>query len=178
MQLIVSKLAEFYHGLMVSVKEGNEIDDIAIVNGNKENFLGPILLLDIDQEVVYGMSHRKVVSRIYAKGPQILLTTKELGHRLFEHGMKAALGKTKVGNVQYLTNLETYYTVHSKYGFLELTISEGRLGCYVKPRENYEPILLTTGAFKDKTPLATHSRIDIDKIQTEVTRKFKLRSRL
>lgn len=175
MQLIVSLLSKFHHGLMVTLKDGTDINTIAIVNGNKPSFTGPVILFNIDQEVIYGLSHREVVSRIYAEGPQILLTSKELGHRLYEHGMKASLGKVKVGNTQYLTNLDTYYTLQSQYGPMDLVYSEGKIGCYIKPHSNYEPILITTTGYKPKTVIDPKNRIDIEKIRSEVTRKFTLK---
>jgi len=176
MQLIVSRVPNFHEGLIISLKDGNDIKNIGRVNGNKADFGGPILLFGIDQDVVYGLSHREVTSRIYSQGPQILMTTKELGHRLYEHGMKASLGKIKIGNTHYLTSLETYYTVMNQYGPFKMVVSGGRLGCWVQPYSNYLPILLTTGAFETTEKVAC--RIDIDKIQTEVTKKFLLDDKL
>lgn len=173
MQLIVSRLTEFHHGLMVSLKDGDEIKNIGIINGNKNDFFGPILLFSLDQDVVYGLSHRQVVSRIYNRGAQILLTTKELGHKLYEHGMKAALGKVKVGNIHFSTNLDTFYSQKSTYGPFNLVVSDGRLGCTVKPFANYEPILLATAGF-DCSKLNLKNRIDVDKVQTQVTKKFQI----
>ena len=172
MQLIVSRLAKFYEGLAISIKDGDDIKTIGMINGNKRDFLGPILLLSLDQDVVYGLSHCQVVSRIYSNGPQILLTTKELGHKLFEHGMKASLGKVRVGNVNFRTALDTFYNQTSGYGPFSLVVSDGRLGCVVKPFANYKPILLATAGF-DCSKLG-FEKIDVDKIQTEVTKKFKL----
>jgi hypothetical protein len=159
---------------MVSLKDGDEINNIALINGNKPDFTGPIILLDIDQDVVYGLSHREVVSRIYKEGPQILLTTKDMGHKLYEHGMKASLGRVKVGNVQYTTNIETFYTVKSSYGSLSLIYSEGKIGCYVKPHKNYTPILIASSGFIPKGIDTKEDRIDIEKIRSEITRKFSL----
>lgn len=174
MQIMVSRLSHHYQGIMVSLKDGDEIKDIALINGNKHDFSGPLLLFSIDQEVIYGLSRHKVISRIYSQGPQILLTTKELGHKLYEHGMKAALGKVKVGNITFTTNLETFYSVSQKYGCFELTYSEGRIACLVKPAANYKPILLATSGYQDKLKIDSKNRIDIDKIQTIVTKSFDL----
>lgn len=172
MQLMVSRLVNFYDGLMVSLKDGDEIKDIALINGNKPDFLGPIILLSLDQEIVYGLSQNKVVSRIYSQGPQILISNKELSHKLFEHGMKASLGKVKVGNLTFMTGLETFYKLLPSYSHFSIVGSEGRLGCFIKPADNYLPILLATSGFNTKNDVK--NRIDVDKIQTTVCKQFEL----
>lgn len=169
MQLIVSKLTHEHHGLEVSLKDEDKIDTIALINGNKPGYKGPVILFSIDQDVVYGMSHREVVSRIYTDGPQILLTTKELSHRLYEHGMKAALGKITLGPNTFITCLETYYKQTLKYARLSIEMHEGKMSCWFS-MPGYFPILLTTGAYRDDKN--TKQRIDVDKIQTEVTKKL------
>jgi len=163
LQLIVSRYSESRHGLSVSLKDEDKIE------GNKPEFTGPVVLFNLDQEIVYGLSHREVVSRIYAEGPQPLITTKELAHRLYEHGMKASLGKIKLNNTPFLTCLDTYYNTAKMYGRLTLVNSKDRLGvvfCF----SGYKPILITNAGFKDKETAAC--RIDIDKIQSEVTQKL------
>ncbi len=176
MQLIVSRLTHEHHGLTVLLKDEDKIDTIAVINGNKPDYHGPVILFGLDQDIVYGMSHREVVSRIYGEGPQILLTTKELAHRLYEHGMKAALGKIALGSNTFLTCLDTYYKQTLEYARLRVETNGGKMACrFFIP--GYQPILLTTGAYRAKesievVPMGTEQRIDIDKIQTEVTKKL------
>jgi len=172
MQLIVSKLAEEYHGLSVALKDDDRIETIAMINGNKADHKGPVILFNLDQEIVYGMSHRHVISRIYTNGPQNLITTKELSHRLYEHGMKASLSRIKINNTTFLTCLETYYTSIQNYGRFELKAAGGKLGCLYS-LEGYIPVLLTTGGFPKGE--FDENRLDIDKIQTEVMLKLKYR---
>ena len=170
MQLIVSKLSEDFRGLSLALKDDDRIETVALINGNKSDHKGPVILLGLDQEVVYGMSHRRVVSRIYANGPQPLVTTKEMGHRLFEHGMRAAVGRINIGNTEFITCLDTFYKPTMKYGRLEIKSQGGKLGCLYQ-LEGYHPILITTAGFP-KGEYDEH-RLDIDKIQTEVSKKLK-----
>ena len=168
MQLIVSKLAEEYHGLSVALKHDDSISTVALINGNKEDVNCPVVLFSIDQEVVYGLSHRKVVRRIYDNGPQILITSKELGHKLFEHGMKAALGKIKIHNTPFSTTLDTFYNLKTSYSFLSLEQANGRLGISFEV-PMYKKVLIANSAFKPKEEMSFGGRIDIDKIQSQVT---------
>lgn len=168
MQLIVSRLAEVHQGMMVSLKDEDKIDTIGMVNGNKSTFKGPVILTDLDQDIVYGMSHRQVVSRIYSDGPQILLTTREYAHRLYEHGMKAALGKIKFGNNVFQTCLETYYKPSPQYGRFTLDNFEGVIGCRFD-YGGYQPILITTSKYAKPVEF---QRIDVDKIQQDVAIKL------
>jgi hypothetical protein len=61
MELIVSRLNHHYQGLKIVFKEFEDLRTLAIINGNDPEFTGPIILLNLDQHIVYGLSHPEVV---------------------------------------------------------------------------------------------------------------------
>lgn len=172
MELIVSRFQNHYEGFQIAIKNQDNIQLIAIMNGNKFDFHGPILLTEIDQHIVYGMSHPKVVSRLISQGPQQLLTSKELGHRLFEHGMKASIGKIKVKNNMYLTTLETFYTLATKCQHIIQVANKDTAAYLVQPRSDLKPILISNRLFDVKNDMSEYDHIIIDDIQTHLTKKF------
>lgn len=117
MRLYLSRLPELHEGFDLSYDADGEIKRLALVNGNKSDYFGPVIILNLDPHTVYGLSHPAVISRILDSGPQDLYTTKELAHKLFEHGMKAAWGSIAIKNNQFLTKLETFYTVKTSGKF-------------------------------------------------------------
>lgn len=149
-QLIASTLSDSRFGTQIALKVDDKIETIALVNGNKVDFAGPIVLTSIDQYVVFGMSHPSVVSRIFDTGPQILVTTKELGHTLFEHGMKASVGRIRLRNNPVTTTLDTFYDLRSKYHKLSIKPSRRRneAVCVVSI-SGYEPITLSSSSADD-----------------------------
>lgn len=185
MELIVSRLSQHHLGLSLSLKEEDnstaipQIRRIATINGNEIDFLGPILLLNIDQHVVYGLSHPTVISRILSKGPQHLLAPKEIAHNLFEHGMKATIGKIKINLNYFNTTLDTFYTVTQKVSNITLIIGkDNQLAYLIQPRTDLQPILISNDRFlpkdSDKDLLNTvSSNIEIDNIRTYTTTSFK-----
>ena len=181
MQLIISRLKELYYGFEIAFKQADKITRIGLINGNKPDYLGPVILLNIDQHVVYGMSHPKAIAEIYEKGPQPLLSTKELGHRLFEHGMKAAIGKVRLRNNTFSTTLDTFYTPMTSYENLEIIQGQaGKVACLVKgPVSGALPILLSHRNFKFKEnyiqPLLTKT-IEMDDIHSYLTVPFEVNS--
>lgn len=99
-----------YEGIRLSHDDGSGVaKPVAHINGNEASFRGPVVLLNLDAHAVYGLSHPQVVSHLLKDGPQPLVSSKEMAHRLFEHGMKAALGRVKLGNNQFATSLDTFY---------------------------------------------------------------------
>ena len=172
MEIIVSKLTQHFEGLKVVLKENDHISDIALINGNRSDFYGPIILLNLDQHIVYGLSHPEVISRIYTKGPQQLLTNKEIGHNLFEHGMKASLGKVKFRLNSFLTTLDTFYTLTTSTSNLTLVVGkDNRIGCLITPFTTHHSILLCNYGFelKDADKYRISSCIEVDSIKTYVS---------
>jgi len=182
MELIVSRLNHHYLGLKVVLKEQDDLKTIAIINGNNPEFAGPIILLSLDQHTIYGLSHPEVISRILEKGPQNLLTSKEISHNLFEHGMKASLSKIKINTNYFYTSLDTFYVLSTKVSCLSLLIGkENQLACLIQPRLDLQPILLSNSIFSCKetdtdalkNEIYSLNKIETDSIRTYVTTTFK-----
>lgn len=186
MELIVSKLQSNFDGLDLSIKHDDHVQSLARINGNHADYQGPIILLNIDQYVVYSLSQPEVVSRILTKGQQQLLTTKEIAHNLFEHGMKASLGKLKIKTNWFLTTMDTFYSCSLIGHFLEIIQGnkenrENKIGCLITPSPEYQSILVCNYGFDyDKSDKGdkinnVSSVIEIDSIRTYVTMPFKLK---
>jgi len=176
MEIIISKLQSHHEGFKIVYKDGDLLHPLAILNGNQTDFLGPIILLTLDQHIIYGMSHPAVISRIYSKGPQQLITSKELAHNLFEHGMKACLGKVKIKLNWFLTSLDTFYTLTSSTPIIQIISGkENRLGCLITPLTTHKNILLCSCGFeiKEADNLNVSERIEIDNIRSYVTTSLK-----
>jgi len=111
LEFILSRLGSSYQGFIIELNNpgAEKNEELLMINGNSHEYTGPISVLSVDQNVVYGLSKREVATRILERGPQILLSTPYLATNLFEHGMKAALGKVRVNNNTFLTSMETYY---------------------------------------------------------------------
>lgn len=172
MELIVSRLPELHFGMQLALKDLDEIKPIAIINGNKADFSGPVILFNLDQHIVYGMSHPAVISVLQSRGPQNLITTKELAHNLFEHGMKAALGEVRINNNTYATKLDTFYTVIDNIHNLKLIAGKrNRPAVSVWPREDYKPLIITTHNWEPKEKLDL-DLVEIDNIKTYASFKF------
>jgi len=178
MELIVSRLNQHHLGLKIVLKEQSDLKTIAIINGNDPEFAGPIILLSLDQHTIYGLSHPEVISRILEKGPQNLLTSKEISHNLFEHGMKASLGKIKINTNYFYTSLDTFYTLTTKVSCLSLLIGkDNQLACLIQPRLDLQPVLISNSIFSyketDIDPLKNEiyslNKVEIDSIRTYVT---------
>jgi hypothetical protein len=151
-KILLTRSENTHHGYLLSLEDGNEIESIAIINGNRPDTKLPILLCGIDQFVIFGLSHPQAITAIQEYGPQPLVTTKELGHRLFEHGMKAALGRIKIKNSWYTTSLGTYYDVVGSITLNGLVIStktdeSGNLG-FVILLNGYEPVTIAFRPFE------------------------------
>lgn len=193
MELILSKLQSNFDGFDLSIKHDSQgtsqesrIQTVARINGNHADYCGPVVVLNIDQYVVYSLSQPEVVSRILTKGQQQLLTTKETAHNLFEHGMKASLGKLKIKTNWFLTTLETFYSCSLTGHCLEIIQGnkenkenrENKIGCLVSPSPEYQNILICNYGFDyDKVGNIGNisSVIEIDSIRTYVTMPFKLK---
>lgn len=93
------------------MEDNNNIQRIALINGNKADHNGPVILLNLDPHIVYGLSHPAIVGKILSQGqPQELWTTKDLAHRLYEHGMKSSWGVVKHKNLCLQSRGDTFYT--------------------------------------------------------------------
>lgn len=177
MELIISRLSQHHLGWKVVIKTQEELRHVATINGNDGEFFGPIILLSVDQHIVYGLSHPEVVSKLLQRGSQYLITTKEMGHNLFEHGMKASLGKIKLGMNYFSTSLETFYTVTNKASNITLISgAENQIGCLFQPRNDLKPILVSNSTFipkdSDKELLLGVRSITIDNIRTHIVLNF------
>jgi hypothetical protein len=110
MKLLISRLAELEHGFDISLDDSSNVQRIALINGNKADHSGPVILLNLDPHIVYGLSHPAVVGKILSNGqPQELWTTKDLAHKLYEHGMKSSWGTVKHKNLIFQTRSDTFY---------------------------------------------------------------------
>jgi len=168
MELIISRLKHLHEGMDLSLKDHQQIRPLALINGNKTEFKGPIILFNIDQHTIYGLSHPAVVSRLFNDGPQQLLTTRELAHSLFEHGMKASLGQVKIKNSTFYTRIDTFYTVVDKIQYIKLIMGKrNKPAFYIQPRKDYKPIVISTYnfQFKDKYDYKNIDDLDIDRIK-------------
>lgn len=108
-KLILAKLNSDCDGYSLSILEDGGQKELFRINGNSRSYSGPVVLLDLDPHIVYGMSHPDVIDRILQSGPQKMIATKELSHRLYEHGMKGSWWKIKMQKNTVLTTLETFY---------------------------------------------------------------------
>jgi hypothetical protein len=174
MQLIISRLSDPFQGLEVAVKIADNVSTLAVLNGNKSEYRGPIILLGLDQYTVFGLSHPSVVRRLLDNGPQTLISSRELAHTLFEHGMKASLGKVRVNNSTFLTNLETFYELKQSHKVFSIVVGQnGKIGCLVQPQqEDQTPIVLASGEFVPKTEIKA-SFINIDLIRDFFTHTWR-----
>lgn len=112
-KLIIAKLNSEHEGYSLSIDYGGEMKPLIRINGNSLNYQGPVALISIDPFVVFGLGEPTVVARILSKGPQVMYSTKELAHRLFEHGLKASWWKVYVQKNAMFTSLETFYDVRT-----------------------------------------------------------------
>lgn len=111
MKLLISRLSELHYGFDVSLDNSSNTQRIALINGNKPEYSGPVILLNLDPHAVYGLSHPAVIGNIVGHGqPQELWTTKDIAHRLYEHGMKSCWGTIKQKNIHYQTRPDSFYT--------------------------------------------------------------------
>jgi hypothetical protein len=106
MKLVLARGKDKHNGFMLTDMDTETT--YMYVDGNHSKHV-PVALLSIDAHIIYGMSHPAAVSRIFASGPQILLTTKRLAHSLYEHGMKAAWGSIMLGSTPVFTQLSSFY---------------------------------------------------------------------
>ena len=173
MELIVSRLNYHHQGLKIVFKEFDNLQTLAIINGNDPEFAGPIILLNLDQHIVYGLSHPEVVSRILEKGPQNLVTSKEIAHNLYEHGMKASLNKIKINMNYFNTTIDTFYNITKNISNISLiTGIDNQLACLIQPRTDLQPILVSNSIFNAKdneTDLYKLNKIELDHIRSYVS---------
>ena len=174
MNIIISKLVDHCEGWEISLKNDESIETIAIVNGNKPLYSGPIVVLGVDQYILFGLSNPVVVGRILAEGPQEMISSRDLAHKIFEHGMKSVLGRIRINNNYFLTCLETFYTVKSESGLLSLVLgNDGQLGCLIGSKNWNKKILITLQGFTEKADSKSQAEIVyIDQIRSVVTMKI------
>lgn len=120
-------------GHLVSLDNGTSVRDLALLNGNRPDLHLPVVIYCLDAHVVFAMSHPSVISRILSSQPQPLLTSRDMAHKLFEHGMKASLSKQMMGSSPVLTTLDTYYRLTSSIGPLSLSVhNNGSIALTIK----------------------------------------------
>lgn len=141
-ELVIIRSDDNFQGFTLNVRGFNSEDQtLCLINGNRVDFKGAVVLLEIDQYALYGLSNPPVISRVLSNPPQVLLTTKELAHRLFEHGMKASLGKVLVNHHWYLTNIDSFYSVQNSLNPLGLhIIGEGQKPVLKVLVPGYKPV--------------------------------------
>lgn len=143
MKIYISKLNHVWEGYSIALEDpdGNA-HNLGIINGNIEKTSGPVVLLSIDQHVLYGMSHPIIISRILNVGPQDMIATKDMAHNLFEHGMKCSLGLYKWQNkIPFITGMFTFYNVVTSNQYLSLVQGESGVALKIEV-PSYDPIVI------------------------------------
>ena len=168
MQIMISKHAEDFHGWDLSVTtQSGAIRSLGTINGNKTENNGLAIIFDVDPDVVYGMSCKQVVSKLLDSGPQTLITTKDVAHRLYEHGMKAAWGRIKIKNTALYTSMDTFYSVQHANG--PFSIVQGQAGFAVSYTAiGFAPILIASRAYQPR-PADFGQCIIVDDVKTTVS---------
>jgi hypothetical protein len=164
--LSISRLdrPEFGYEVHLDLPDNNA--KILRIDGNDSNNVNPVALLNLDAYSVFGLGHPNVISRILNYGPQTLLTTKELGHKLFENGLKAYLGRVRIGNNHFQSTLETFYIQSFQAGLMSI-ITHNIYGVCVEVKPlGYKPVYIS------HTCLSNDEHIYLDAIQTTVQRKL------
>lgn len=163
-KLILAKLNNEYEGYSLSLLNEGGQKRLFTINGNSEGYKGTVVLLNVDPHVVYGMSHPKVIKRILTRGPQKMLATKELSHRLYEHGMKGAWWKIQIQKNVVMTSLETFYNVESEE-FNAKVLSGNHKKCallFTFEEKNY---LISNRWYEPDTSLNVNKHIVLEDIQ-------------
>ena len=165
MNLVIKKNTELHKGYEVLSKGGLLIGRI---NGNtvSDNHV-PIVLLSLEPHTIYGLSHPHVISDILNNGPQNLVTSKHLGHKLFEHGMKASWGQVKIKNNKFLTCLDTFYSVKKQLKQFSVVSEDDIVNCDIKVDNKivriYNTKLLIEGVFHESLKISDiYDRVNIN----------------
>jgi hypothetical protein len=109
-------------GHSVFLEDAGRQLEVAVVNGNRSDARVPVVMLSLDANMVYAMSQPTVISRILTSQPQLLLTSRDLSHRLFEHGMRASLSRQMMGNSPVTATMDTYYKLATSAGPISLLV--------------------------------------------------------
>ena len=161
MSIVIVKDRDFHQGYEVQTKDGILIGRI---NGNSPSNQVPIILLSVDPYVTFGLSHPHVISGILNDGPQNLITSRNLGHTLFEHGMKSSWGKVKVKNNKFITCLETFYLVKQQYKNFSVITEDDVVNCDIKVDDKvirtYNTKLIRNGVYHEALKISdVHNRV-------------------
>ena len=170
-KLVLGRMQDLHEGfLLQSVTknaEGDEItENLIMINGNRPSYTGPVALLYLDPYVVFGMSHTNVISRILheGKGSQKLLTSKEISHNLYEHGMKASWRYIQSNNLKMMTSGDTFYDQITTLKDFEIISGTNDLGKSVGLL--YQSNILFHGdGFVPNIPLEKAKKVNIDKVR-------------
>ena len=140
---------------------------MAVINGNAPNYYKlPVVLLSIDPHIVYGMSHPDVIETLLETGPQIMLSTRDLPHKMFEHGMKASLGRMEVGRNTFLTNINTFYDVQYDFPNFGIVVDRDKNPGLLVKDSGQIPALITTRKFGSIT--LDYKRFNLEDIEDSV----------
>jgi hypothetical protein len=158
MRSLIFYRATGFSGIGLSYDDGSgQAKTVAHINGNNPDHRGPVILLSLDASAVYAMSQPQVISRILSEGPQTLITTKDIAHTLFEHGMKAALGKHKIGNNNFFASMETYYKV--VFGSGDFTVNANPLSLVIQLQGHPPVVVCTNGG---QVPIVKEDQKSVD----------------
>lgn len=163
-KLILAKLNNDYEGYTLSLLEESGQKKLFTINGNSINNNGPVVLLNLDPHIVYGMSHPDVIEKILNRGPQKMLSTKELSHRLYEHGMKGSWWKVQVKKNVYMTSLETFYNVSTEDTNAKI-INGKHKKCALQFVHQDKTYLISNRWFEYETPITVDRHIVLDDVQ-------------
>lgn len=166
MHLMLSRNQHRCEGHSLFLCEGDKSVLLCIINGNKPDTTCPIFLNEVDPYTVFGLSQPLVISQILEAEPRVLLSSKEIGHRTFEHGMKASWGKIKIKNSYMFTNMETFYKISEQADYLNCRLEAvsyaGGIALYINCNNSYT--VFYTAAKPNKI-LETSKFVCIDNIK-------------
>lgn len=170
-KLVLGRMQDLHEGFILQsiekTSDGEEkTENLIMINGNRPSYTGPVALLYLDPYVTFGMSHISVVSRILheGKGSQKLLTSKEIFHNLYEHGMKASWRYVNVNNLRYMTFAETFYELIGTYKEFKIITGTNELGKSVGLLYNNTTLFHGEG-FMPNTELKDIKKVNIDKVR-------------
>lgn len=169
-KLILGRMQDHHEGfLLQSIEKDDQgeekLVDLIMINGNRPSYTGPVAILYLDPFVVFGMSHNNVVSRLLheGKGTQSLVTSKEIFHTLYEHGMKASWRYINVNGLKYMTCAETFYSQHMNYNDFKIISGTNDLGRSVGLL--YQNTLFHADGFLPNNETEFEKKVNIDKVR-------------
>lgn len=169
-KLVLGRMQNLHEGFILqSIEKGEDgseiMVDVLMINGNKASYSGPVALLYLDPYVIFGMSHNNVISRILheGKGSQKLLTSKDIAHNLYEHGMKASWRYMRVNGLTYMTFNDTFYEQITTLNDFKIVSGKNEMGKGIGLL--YKNTLFHGDGFVPNSNVEYAKSIDIDKVR-------------